>query len=80
MRCSCKACGTYMVQREQGVESACVCPQCFSTCSACISPAGGSPLSKEDLKFALWMRQAQDSISVEEKEERIPMSPEEYRD
>ena len=39
MRCSCKVCGTYMVQREQGVESGCVCPECFYTCSACVTPA-----------------------------------------
>lgn len=36
MRCSCPACGVYMVQHEQGLESGCVCPECFTKCSACM--------------------------------------------
>ena len=50
MRCSCRVCGTYMVQREQGVESGCVCPQCFATCTACVTPEGGKPLSPGELR------------------------------
>jgi len=36
MRCSCERCGTYMVQRERGTDSACVCPACFFECRACM--------------------------------------------
>ncbi len=35
MRCSCHACGTYMVQSE-GLELGCVCPDCGYRCKACL--------------------------------------------
>lgn len=89
MRCSCKVCGTYMVQRERGVESGCVCPQCFTVCTACISPLGGKPLSPEDLKQAYAFGafrpdMAPDTPSPEDGEDislyKKPMTPEEYTD
>ena len=44
MRCSCQNCGAYMVQDEKGLGSRCICPECFTTCSACMGtpqePAG----------------------------------------
>lgn len=48
MRCSCVVCGTYMVQSEKGLESGCVCPECFNKCSACMG-VGAKPLKKEDI-------------------------------
>ena len=60
MRCSCQVCGTYMVQREQGVQSGCVCPECFHTCTACISPEGGQPLGPDQLRSLLINRQFPD--------------------
>jgi hypothetical protein len=36
MRCSCPKCGTYMVQKEMGANSACVCPKCLHACDACM--------------------------------------------
>ena len=81
MRCSCRVCGTYMVQREQGVESGCVCPECFSVCTACVTPEGGQPLSPEALKRLFLSRQ------FLEKEENGyadpfhgPIGPAEYED
>ena len=34
MRCSCRVCGTYMVQVEHGLQSGCKCPDC-GTCCGC---------------------------------------------
>ena len=81
MRCSCKVCGTYMVQREQGVESGCVCPECFYTCSACISPEGGQPLSADQLRSVLMSRQFLDREEEGYSDPfHSPMKPEEYED
>ena len=35
MRCSCKACGTYMVQAESRLLG-CVCPDCGYRCNDCL--------------------------------------------
>jgi len=35
MRCSCKACGTYMVQAESS-HLGCVCPECGYRCNDCL--------------------------------------------
>ncbi len=35
MRCSCKECGTYMVQAESD-RLGCVCPECGYRCSDCL--------------------------------------------
>lgn len=37
MRCSCKACGTYMVQTERGLFSGCQCPECGNICRDCMA-------------------------------------------
>ena len=49
MRCSCKACGAYMVQREKGLESGCRCPQCGNVCRDCMGSVHG-PLSVEGIR------------------------------
>lgn len=36
MRCSCPQCGIYMVQKEKGANSTCVCPKCQHACDACM--------------------------------------------
>lgn len=59
MRCSCQRCGTYMVQDEKGVQSRCICPQCFFTCSACVSASGGQPLDLDSLRMLALLREAQ---------------------
>jgi hypothetical protein len=41
-----------MVQREKGEKSECVCPQCFSTCGACLG-VEINPLDREGLKRAI---------------------------
>lgn len=58
MRCSCRVCGTYMVQDEKGLMSRCICPQCFSTCSACMGTIG-EPLDREALRAVALEREAQ---------------------
>ena len=81
MRCSCKVCGTYMVQQEKGVESGCVCPQCFFTCSACVTPEGGRPLNPDELRSAFLSRQLLESIDDGFSDPfHSPMRPEEYDD
>lgn len=59
MRCSCQRCGTYMVQDEKGVQSRCICPECFFTCSACVSASGGQPLDLDSLRMLALLREAQ---------------------
>lgn len=58
MRCSCRVCGTYMVQDEKGLESRCICPDCFAVCSACMGTIG-EPMDKESLRFVALLRQAE---------------------
>jgi len=35
MRCSCRLCGTYMVQAESE-QLGCVCPECGNRCTDCL--------------------------------------------
>ena len=39
MRCSCRVCGTYMIQREHGLQSGCKCPDCGFECKDCMGSA-----------------------------------------
>ena len=48
-----------MVQDEKGVSSRCICPECFFTCSACVSESGGHPLDIDSLKMLALLREAQ---------------------
>ena len=59
MRCSCSRCGAEMVQDEKGGQSRCICPECFFTCSACISTDGGKPLDVDSLRMLALLREAQ---------------------
>lgn len=59
MRCSCQKCGTYMVQDERGLESRCICPECFSTCSACMGTEQG-PEHREGLELIAYLRERYD--------------------
>ncbi|MCL2671997.1 MAG: hypothetical protein FWF10_08170 [Clostridiales bacterium] len=70
MRCGCRVCGEYMVQREQGEGSECICPWCFETCSACLGNFAGSrvPLDREGLQWV--MRERLEEERGEWKEER----------
>ncbi len=58
MRCSCQRCGAYMVQDEKGIESRCICPECFFVCSACIDTSGGKPLDPDSLRVIAMLREA----------------------
>lgn len=70
MRCSCQRCGTYMVQQEHGLESRCICPQCFATCSACMGTEQ-QPEHREGLALIQYLRERYDR-SLEEAEELPP--------
>ncbi len=59
MRCSCQNCGVYMVQDERGLESRCICPNCFWTCSACMGTEQ-TPVQKEGLKLIAMLRERYD--------------------
>ncbi|MDO4543871.1 MAG: hypothetical protein Q4C01_04880 [Clostridia bacterium] len=56
MRCSCQKCGTYMVQNEKGLDSGCICPECFTKCSACMGGEEG-PLDKDSLRMIALLRE-----------------------
>ena len=72
MRCSCQRCGTYMVQEERGLESRCICPQCFATCSACMGTAQ-KPEQREGLELIAYLRQRYD-MQLEEGDAEPPDS------
>jgi len=65
MRCSCQRCGTYMVQREKGLESQCVCPDCFATCSACMGTEQ-LPQQREGLELVAFLRERYDNRSADD--------------
>ena len=51
-----------MVQDEKGLDSRCICPQCFSTCSACMGTAG-EPLDLESLRIVAMMRESAEEVN-----------------
>lgn len=59
MRCMCQNCGEYMVQDEKGLFSRCICPNCLTTCSACMGTSQ-QPASLEELRMILAHRQRED--------------------
>jgi len=48
MRCSCKACGTYMIQADSDVLG-CVCPECGYRCRDCLGT--DTVVSRDQLRF-----------------------------
>jgi len=64
MRCGCPQCGTYMIQEEKGLQSACVCPACAFRCGACMGTEQ-TPMSPDELRL-----QAQLRARMREEEER----------
>ena len=55
MRCSCQKCGEYIEKKKKGVESTCICPNCFNTCSACMGNRT-TVKSVEELKLEFLLR------------------------
>lgn len=55
MRCSCRVCGTYMVQVEHGLMSGCKCPDCGAMCRDCMG-SEQPPLSIEGLRAQMALR------------------------
>lgn len=68
-----------MVQREKGIESGCVCPECLNGCTMCTMSDGGTPLSAADLA-AMYMFRNRDSAPEETDPLTGPISPREYED
>lgn len=65
MRCMCQNCGEYMVQDEKGLSSRCICPNCFTTCSACMGTAQ-KPLSPTQLRSLALEREAYDQAHAQD--------------
>ena len=68
-----------MVQREKGIESGCVCPECLNTCTLCTMSDGGTPLSAGELAAAYLFRN-RDVPESEADPLTGPISPREYED
>lgn len=58
-----------MVQDEKGVQSRCICPECFFVCSACVSTEGGKPLDIDSLHMLALLREAQGDGRTDEDSE-----------
>lgn len=54
-----------MVQDERGLESRCICPNCFWTCSACMGTEQ-TPVQKEGLELIAMLRERYDRQQVTE--------------
>ena len=67
MRCSCKHCGTYMVQTERGLFSGCKCPECGNMCRDCMGSVEG-PFAPDQLKDRFLVGAAYDEIPEEVEE------------
>lgn len=65
MRCSCQNCGIYMVQDERGLESRCICPNCFATCAACMGTEQ-TPVDGDRLEQISQLRERYDREHAEE--------------
>ena len=55
MRCSCRVCGTYMVQVEHGLESGCKCPDYGAMCHDCMG-SEQPPMSVGELRAQMMLR------------------------
>jgi len=49
-----------MVQDEKGLGSRCICPECFTTCSACMGTPQ-EPAGREELKRLMLERERYDA-------------------
>jgi hypothetical protein len=49
-----------MVQDEKGLVSRCICPECFTTCSACMGTRQ-APMPPNELKEMLLARERYDA-------------------
>ena len=54
-----------MVQDERGLESRCICPNCFSTCNACMGTEQ-SPVEGDRLEWIAMLRERYDREHGEE--------------
>lgn len=64
MRCSCRVCGTYMVQVEHGLESGCRCPDCGFGCGDCMG-SDQPPMSVMQLRAQAMLRIGMDEENGE---------------
>ena len=54
-----------MVQDERGLESRCICPNCFATCSACMGTEQ-APVTRDRLELIAALRERYDRAQEEE--------------
>ena len=58
----------YLENFKKGVQSRCICPECFFVCSACIGTSGGQPLDLDSLRMLSLLREAQGDGTDEDEE------------
>lgn len=75
MRCSCHACGTYMVHSES-MELGCVCPECGARCKACLGT--NTVVSREALRQLKNDPVLLSQIFTEPEEPKERYNPDEY--
>lgn len=63
-----------MVQDERGLESRCICPQCFATCAACMGTEQ-QPEHREGLELIAYLRERHDA-RLQEQEDGFGMQDE----
>ncbi len=68
MRCGCPKCGIYMVQHEQGLQSACVCPACLFSCNACMGTEQ-PPVEKDEAELRQMLMARVRQIETEQYDE-----------
>ncbi len=80
MRCGCPECGTYMIQSE-GLNIACVCPECLFRCSACMGT--NTVVSRDQLKNLVFTDHTAEHEAQEETGDVYrgkPLKPEDFID
>ena len=82
MRCSCHACGTYMVHSES-MHLGCVCPECGYRCRACMGT--NTVVSREELRNLVFTdhtaeHEAQEESGDVDSMRRQPLRPEDFID
>ena len=54
-----------MVQDEKGLSSRCICPNCFTTCSACMGTAQ-KPMTPDQLRAVALEREKYDEARAQD--------------
>jgi len=72
MRCSCRRCGTYMIQAE-GFNFGCVCPECLNRCRDCMGT--NTVMTPDQLHSVLAAREQTDASVADDYDDGVPSGP-----